>query len=215
MIIIGDIHGDFHVLEPIIFKFPDQVIIQVGDFGFWPLFKPRWSGPFTPIYFIDGNHDYIPGLPINGEGPEEVWPGAIYVPRGVVLELEGKRVLFLGGSKSVDRAWRVKDSINHGWFEDEQLNEAQVQRALANGPVDLMITHTPPDFLIRSQFSPMGLRSFGHDPDKWIDESSRNVERVWRELGEPMLFCGHMHRSVIHPKIRILDINEVVEYGKG
>lgn len=210
MIIIGDIHGQFNVLEPIISKNPDAVIIQVGDFGFWPILRQAWPGLLKPIYFIDGNHDYIPGLSIDAEEPKEVWPGAIYVPRGVVLELEGKRVLFLGGSKSVDRNFRKEGSINHGWFRTEQLTEAQAERALANYPVDLMITHTPPDFLIREQFSPEGLKWFGLDPNTWVDESSRLVEKVWKGLGEPQLYCGHMHRSVIHSKIRILEINEMV-----
>jgi len=210
MIILGDIHGRFSVLDPIISNNPDTVIIQVGDFGFWPILRPAWFCPLKSIYFIDGNHDYIPGLSIDAKEPEEVWPGAIYIPRGVVLELEGKRVLFLGGSKSVDRTFRKEGSVNHGWFRTEQLTEAQAERALANGPVDLMITHTPPDFLIREQFSTEGLRRFGVDPDTWIDESSRLVEKVWRGLGEPQLYCGHMHRSVIHPKIRILEINEMV-----
>jgi hypothetical protein len=87
-----------------------------------------------------------------------------------------------------------------------------VKHALLQGAggVDLMVTHTPPDWMIRKHFSPDGLRSFGIDPETWRDLSAEAVEQVWRELNEPPLVCGHMHRSVKDGKCRILDINEVM-----
>ena len=209
--VVGDIHGEFFVLEHILSNLPPEVIvIQVGDFGIWPILAPSWPKLPKPIYFIDGNHDHIPSLPIHGSKPVEIWPGAIYVPRGIVLELDGKRVMFLGGSKSVDRARRTKDSEKHGWFESEQIDIVDELRAMAGGPVDLMITHAPPDFVIRNNFSPDGLRYFGHDPLEWIDESARAIERVWKALDRPRLICGHMHRSLVDGNVQILGINETV-----
>lgn len=205
---IGDIHGEFWALEAILARLPECPVIQVGDFGIWPWTRERWSTT-RPVYFVDGNHDHIPSLSIHGTEPTEVWPGAIYVPRGVVLTLDGKRVLFCGGSKSVDRARRVRGSSQHGWFEDEQLSDEDIARACAVGSVDVMVTHAPPDSVIRRNFHPDGLRSFGHDPDKWQDESALGIERIWEAVGRPPLICGHMHRSVTDGPVRILDINEV------
>lgn len=210
IVFIGDIHGEFYVLEHLLAKLPEDIpVVQVGDFGVWPRKRNEWPNLGRAIYFIDGNHDHIPSLPIHGTEPVEVWPGAIYVPRGLVLELAGKRVLFCGGSKSVDRAWRVKDSEKHGWFEEEQLSAADVERAIGHvKPIDLMVTHTPPDEVIRRNFSPDGLRHFGHDPDVWVDESARAIEFIWKQYDKPQLVCGHMHQSVTDGPVRILDINE-------
>jgi hypothetical protein len=43
-----------------------------------------------------------------------------------------------------------------------------------------------------------------------VDVAARRVEEVWKRIGEPMLVCGHMHRSVIDGQCRILNINELV-----
>lgn len=218
LVLVGDIHGDFVFLNEVMQRAPDDAkIIQVGDFGYWPSLRPHWEAHVTslhPVYFIDGNHDYITGLNVHGDQPEIVWDGrAIYVPRGVVLQINEVKILFCGGSKSLDRHWRTENSLNHGWFEDEQLTDADVERAITNvermNGVNLMITHAPPDDVIRRNFSDHGLKSFGHNPQTWVDESAKRVQRLHEELGKPPLVCGHMHRSLVDGNVRVLDINEV------
>ena len=215
--IIGDIHGDFWTLKRLLQDIPkNEPVIQVGDLGIWPATAARWKSCAIDrdVHFIDGNHDYIPWLDADSKELIEIWPHAIYVPRGHVVEFDVGKVLFLGGSKSVDRAFRRKDSTDHGWFEAEQLTLNQATRALArvtaDGPIDYMITHTPPDSVIRKNFSEEGLKAFGINPKTWVDESARLVEKVWQALGMPQLYCGHMHRKVVEPKVRILDIYEVL-----
>ena len=209
---VGDLHGEFQALEALaLTAAPDDIIIQVGDFGIWPYTQARWQLS-RDVYFVDGNHDHIPSLPLHALAPVEVWPHAWYVPRGVVLNLLGRRVLFCGGSKSLDRAWRPKNSTQHGWFEEEQLTMNDVARArehVGAEVIDLMITHAPPDSVIRHNFSEEGLRFFGHNPKQWVDESARLVEELWLTIGKPPLVCGHMHRSVADNGCTILDINEV------
>lgn len=214
--LIGDIHGDFRELKLLLDEVPkDATVIQVGDLGVWPFTAPRWkaSGIDRDVYFIDGNHDYIPWLDADSPDPVEIWPHAIYVPRGYHcwFPVDGvdKHFLFLGGSKSVDRAWRKRDGIHHGWFDKEQLSLAQAERAMGVGQVDFMITHTPPESVIRQNFSPSGLEQFDIDPLTWVDESAKMVETVWKALGEPRLICGHMHRSLVDGQVRILNTNEV------
>lgn len=222
--LIGDIHGDFFILKALLEKVPKEAtIVQVGDFGIWPQYAPRWkrAGINRDIHFIDGNHDYIPWLDADSPSPVEIWPHAIYIPRGHVANFDvngsTKRFLFLGGSKSVDRAWRIEGNMDHGWFESEQLNEAQIQRALNAGQaeaVDYMITHTPPKSFIEKTLGLDGLRAFGHNPAKWTDESAEGVERIWKGLSQPQLYCGHIHKAAVGPKIRSLDINEIIKVGE-
>jgi len=207
--VIGDIHGEFGVLAQIIqHTIPDGAeIIQVGDFGFWPELRRHYVVPSRPVRFVDGNHDHIELL----LAAQCDWPNAIYKPRGSVEVIDGRRVLFLGGSMSVDRKWRQYKLGMNAWFDDEIVRQVDVETALENakGGVDLMITHTPPDHMIRKWFSPKGLRNFGHDPATWVDLAARRVEDVWRALGEPPLYCGHMHMPITDGPLRILNINEV------
>lgn len=215
--LIGDIHGNFPVLARLVAGLPDDVIpIQVGDFGYWPQLRQSYVPPKHPVHWINGNHDHVV------DAPHCDWPNAIFVPRGEVRVLAGYKVLFVGGSTSVDGLWRVRAGLNYqmahvpvnAWFhEEEVLQSEDVERAIANVAkacgVDLMVTHTPPDWMIRKHFGPEGLRSFGIDPKTWRDRSAERVELLWRTLGEPPLFSGHMHESVTDGNCRILAENEV------
>lgn len=203
---IGDIHGAFNILKALVAKLPQDVeVIQVGDFGFWPYLREEYDAPDRPVRFIDGNHDHV--LEVAGCD----WPNAVFVPRGTVEVVDGRRVLFLGGATSVDRAWRHNKIGRHAWFEEEVVTQEEADWAILNAGagVDLMVTHTPPDWMIRKHFSPNGLRHFGINPNTWRDHAALRVEAVWRAVGEPQLVCGHMHKTVVDGQCRILDINEV------
>lgn len=206
--LIGDIHGEFRALQELLKRVPaDASVIQVGDFGIWPHKLKEWVDPGRPIMFLDGNHDAPIDL-VTGE-----WKNAQYLPRGTVLELGDSVVLTCGGATSVDRTWRGHRSLeSHGWFEEEEVTERNIHDALRNlagRKPGLMITHTPPERIIKRNFPPEGLLMFGHDPTTWRDLSAINIETLWDAVGNPPLVCGHMHRSLVVGNVRILDINEV------
>lgn len=206
---IGDIHGDFNALAKIVGTLPiDVPVVQVGDFGYWPELRSRFIDPGRHVLFIDGNHDHVTDL---REGKCD-WPNAEYVPRGAVRDIGDARVLFLGGATSVDRKWRPKRFGLNAWFPEEEVTEFDVRRALENAKngVDMLVTHSPPDWMVRKHFSPDGLREFDIEPSTWRDRSAERVEYIWRALDTPPLVCGHMHQSVTDGKCRILNINEVV-----
>lgn len=207
---IGDTHIADEMLAKMVADSPlDSTIIQVGDIGFWPEWAYRYVRLPRPIYFIEGNHDHIPSFADIKE-PTAVWPDLIYVPRGTVLELEGKRIGFLGGATSVDRRWRQHNTGFNGWYDGEDVTLADVDRLIANGPVDLLVTHCPPNCTIERNFERPGFLSAFGLPTNWVDSSALEVERAWKSLGEPPLFCGHMHRVVKDGNVRILNINEVL-----
>lgn len=217
IVLIGDVHGEFDILKELVNKVPeDAKILQVGDFGFWPYLAEKWyhTAIARHIYFIDGNHDYLPGLPADQNKIYEVWPHLHYVPRGHVLNWDDKQILCIGGAKSLDRAWRPFNSSQGGWFEEEQISDLEANQAVANaidaGGIHFMVTHTPPDTFIRANFNDQLLREFGHRPEKWINESGLQIDKVWNALGNPPLYCGHMHTSIRSPKIQVLDCNEVM-----
>lgn len=215
--LVGDIHGEFHVLQQYINAAPPgTAFVQLGDFGYWPSGGARKYSMVEmnylatninrPFYFIDGNHDDCRALLEHTE-PQEVWPGAIYVPRGSVFTLDGRKVLFLGGAASVDKAW------NPGWQPEEDVTEEDVERAIKNaeGGVDLMLTHTPPKYFNAAHFPiTKNFLEMWNLPHGWVDHSAARVQKVWEAVGKPKLYCGHMHRGLQDPKVRILNIDEVV-----
>lgn len=207
---IGDTHSADGVLAALVAAVPDGIpVIHVGDIGLWPQLASRFVALPRPIYFIEGNHDHLPTVAGITE-PTEVWPGLVYVPRGTVLELDGKRIGFLGGATSVDRKWRPRNGGWHAWFDAEDVTVADADKLFANGPVDLMVTHCPPESVINRNFERPGFLKAFQLPADWTDPSAQQVERAWQALGKPPLICGHMHRSVVDGPVRILDINEVL-----
>lgn len=195
---VGDVHGKFQHLNTVLASIPaEATVIQVGDFGAWPQPAPVIS---RPVYFIDGNHEYFPWLKELQE-PTQIWHNATYVPRGTVLELAGFRVGFLGGGESVDKVWRTP---GFNWLPEESITQKDAERLLVNaqGGLDVLVTHVPPISVFRGLLA-------GRTTYESATWSSKVVEHVWRELGYPQLYCGHMHQSARGPKYRVLDINEV------
>src|SRR5262245_26875432 len=203
LVLVGDIHGAFHVLREVRERYPTEPIIQIGDFGVWPQLEANWSEITPPVYFIDGNHDYLPPL-MKETQPRSMWPGAVYCPRGTVLELDGRLVGFIGGATSIDRQWRKEGSLDHGWFPEEEVTDRDVDAILARKP-DIVIAHAAPAKTIERFFDPtVPVEMFGHAPGTWRDPSAERLQRL-ADSGAPY-YCGHMHRSVIDGNVRILDV---------
>jgi hypothetical protein len=124
-------------------------IVQVGDFGYWPRFdqgmaflsavSARATERGVDIWFCDGNHEDHDSLPHDTrDTPLMVAPSVHWVPRGTVLTWARTRMLFFGGAVSVDQ-----DSREAGWtwFADEIPSEEAWRRAVAAGPVDVVVAH--------------------------------------------------------------------------
>jgi hypothetical protein len=214
LVFIGDLHGGFEWLPSILEHVPrDATLIQVGDFGFWPYTYKLWDSIWEklkferPMYVIDGNHEYFPyfsGIRV----PTEFWEGAIYVPRGTVLNIEGMKIGFMGGASSIDKVYRQPGL---SWFSAEVITDADLARMDGVDHVDLLVTHAPPNSIVQGFFTKSTLLYYGH-PATWIDPSAVAIETLWRRLGLPPLICGHMHRSLVVGTCRILDINELYMY---
>ena len=64
-------------------------------------------------------------------------PNLVFVPRGTVLELDGRRIAFLGGGNSIiDRAVR-RNGVD--WWPEEQVTLADVARFADAGTVDILV----------------------------------------------------------------------------
>lgn len=221
--------GDTHATARLLAQAHDKAVsagaealIQVGDLGVYEHARPQFvraAAKFTiPVYFIDGNHeDYrlMIGWQARGE-PVEWVPGLTWLPRGYVMDLAGIRVGFLGGAASIDYKHRT---AGVDWFPDqEQATMAQARRlgSLLDGErVDVLVTHSPPTWLITKYFPDVDKLQFGVGVD-WRDPSSTVVEVAQILTGARRVICGHMHRSVsdestmLSHHVTILDIGETL-----
>ena len=202
--LIGDIHGN---PLPLLQAIPHaDAVIQLGDFAVLP------SGAVVstvPIYWIDGNHEWFHLFAQyqDAEAPVEWAPNCFFVPRGAVLELGGNRFLCLGGADSVDK---VRQGA--GWSPHEQITGKQICRALsATGPIDAILSHTPPQSTIQKHFTSAVIEREFKLPSWWTSPAACAMEVIWQHHGRPPLYCGHMHERIIDERgVRILGIGETV-----
>lgn len=223
ILLLGDIHGDYKTLERAIdlaHSSDAKAIIQVGDFGLFSNTAMANEIPFlkvaskskVPIYFIDGNHDDCDRWVEMTEVTRLWGPMANfhYVPRGTVLEIDGRTIAFMGGAASIDKAWRLESGAH--WTEKENISPQEALRLLNNAEgktIDMFITHCPPNSVVEENFNPRDKLFFGVEMD-WVDTNQLVIEELWHKLGTPMIYSGHMHRRVQGMTYRILDINELL-----
>jgi predicted phosphodiesterase len=218
IMLLGDIHGDIGILK---FAIADAVqkgakaLIQVGDFGLMQhsgidtgFYRVTKDSPI-PIYFIEGNHDdcsrWLDIKQVSKVFPDgNLW----YVPRGTVMEIDGRTIAFMGGAASIDKSYRLRQAMH--WDPKEEVTREDIELLIKNAEgkkVDMFITHCPPQTVIDEHFDPKFKLYFGVTID-WTDPSQGLIEEAWKALGYPYIYSGHMHRCVEGMTYCILDINQ-------
>jgi Icc-related predicted phosphoesterase len=218
ILLLGDIHGNAGILRQAIevSKESDTVaIVQLGDFGLFrdneEWFLQNIKDSHIPIYFIDGNHDDCSRW-IQYEEVTRIWDDLelFYVPRGTVMELNGRTVAFMGGAGSIDKKMRLENNMH--WDINENISSTQVERLYKNAlgkKVDMFLTHCPPHSVIEKNFDPTNKLWFGVGID-WRDPNQDIIEDAWDKLNYPPIYSGHMHKRIVGNDYRILNINELL-----
>jgi hypothetical protein len=207
---IGDLHRSFELLEQTVSRLPwaIQVVIQLGDLGLTATDVERvalgGSSPVAldrPVYWIDGNWDDFGGLALRDiTHPSELVPNLIYLPRGSVLELDGRRVGFLGGAESLDGERSRSRGVD--WWPDlEPVSEGDVTRLLHDAGrtrgVDLLVSHVPPAATCEAM---TGLPS---------SLSAVRVQQAQAALGGVPVVAGHMHRAWRDDLLQVTVVEEM------
>ena len=193
ILIAGDIHGDFEALQAIISHTRAKIVLQAGDFGYWPkhsLSRLPASGfrnkedELVAVHFCDGNHEDHKALrSIALQGKTEIAAGVFYQPRGSTLALpDGRTVLFAGGASSVDKDLRIE---GESWFPEEQLKKEEVQSFPAL-KVDIVISHAAPTCIT---LPPMLIHG------KYTDPTREALELVRLKYKPLIWFFGHYHEA--------------------
>lgn len=196
LLILGDTHGSTNaMLDAFIFAAQHDVdaIVQVGDFGYWPQLggerflhqTAKWAGEYnTPVYWVDGNHeDFATLYERYGQdhlSPVQVKPLVYWLPRGVLLDWEGVRILAMGGAASIDRQWRV---LGHSWFHEEMISDEDVEKT---APADIVISHDAP-------INPLEAGGYRFIIDENSEFCRQQMRRVVSIAQPELVLHGHYH----------------------
>lgn len=197
VVVMGDSHGQWNVLNRFMRDNKSSVIFQCGDFGYWPnywdlsLKKIKNKYHDCTIYFCDGNHEDHWAL--RGKWaknnyklePIELKKNIFWMPRGSTLELEdGRVVMFMGGADSVDKHTRTPGV---DWFPDELISQRDLELALGNSSkADVIISHTNPKEFI---FDIDNIYGRKHD-----DPSQEALSVLLEQYKPDLWFFGHYHQ---------------------
>lgn len=191
-VIIGDVHGYFDKLNALLRKLDyPEYILCCGDFGYWPLGNRFLHSIYTgksKIYFCDGNHENHNQLRrlenIHGwEKPIEVSDNIFFMPRGSILNINGKKMLFMGGAESIDKHLRRE---GWDWFKEESITTAQVNR-LREEKINIVISHAAPRFVLNSMEN--------KELQKTRNKTPILLEYVYNLYKPKYWYYGHYHTS--------------------
>ena len=132
-----------------------DVVIILGDCGiFWRKDDSDAKSFITyferyykfNLYFIDGNHERFPSL--NALEEDENQMGYIsehirHLKRGRTYNIQGKKILTIGGADSVDKFRRIEGL---SWWKDEAITDEDVAR-VEPGYYDYVLTHCCPSHI--------------------------------------------------------------------
>lgn len=202
-VVLGDLHGDLGWARRAVRSAAEagaSRIFQVGDAGFcWPgrdkyKFDRRLSVLLNnwdmELVFVDGNHDAHPELrrlDVGEDGLAKLREGIFYLPRGTRIEYGGLAIGGLGGAYSIDKEWRT---LGKDWWPEEEVCLSDVDRLLAKGRIDVLLTHEVP-------FRFTGLQG---DPDlplatiEQANVSRRLIQKAVDVLKPRYVFSGHWHQ---------------------
>ena len=209
--VVGDIHGYWTFLNSFINRKRPDIILQCGDFGYWPKFDStdlicenplsRNQDPWnffgikcqdTKIYFCDGNHEDHWELK-KFKIPTIIYDNIWYMPRASVLVLpDDRNVLFMGGAQSIDAYCRT---IGFDWFPEEVINYQDFLKLdnifeMFVDKIDIVISHTCPLEFFENGFNKKFLIT-----DKMKDPSCIVLSRILEKFNPSLWYFGHFHES--------------------
>ncbi len=209
MVLIGDIHGTFRTVSDEIKNGSEKHIIQVGDFGLGFNNEQRdmlnmtqldnlLSAHFKTLYVVRGNHDD----PKYWDGRwEKKWANIDFVPDYGVRVIEGKYVLFIGGAVSIDRRQRAI-GVDHWHGVEFDYDEDKMINILDENNIDIVVTHTSPDFCFPRGFNDLVHRFAALDPELLADLNTERIlvgriyDLIKAKCTPEAWVYGHFHQDV-------------------
>jgi len=190
---LGDVHGEFGMLNEFINKKHPETILQCGDNAYYwgkdnkGIIKPQ----DTKIYFVPGNHEnwdmFEEAVGRRGTVPIEVEKNIFMCPIGSTIEINGQTILFVGGADSIDKMRRLPKL---SWWEQEVLNYDDFEYISTNvKKADIVISHTAPTHFVVGENN--GWSRLGDGKD--TDPSRPVLNLVLTQYRPKTWYFGHWH----------------------
>lgn len=202
--ITGDTHRDFSRFYKLK-KDSDNMLIVLGDVGInYYLYeedkncKESLKKLKLKLFCVRGNHEERPeNISTYKEVEmfcgkvfiEEEYPNLIFAKDGEIYNIDGKKILVIGGAYSVDKQYRLLHGYK--WFKDEQLTKKEMDTILEKVKgkhFDIVLTHTCP-----YKYEPREVFMQGLDQSK-VDKSMEHfLDEIEENISYDKWYCGHYH----------------------
>ena len=202
--ITGDTHRSFSRLYTL-YGTSNDMLIVLGDAGINYFLdesdielKDYLNSFNIKLFCIRGNHEERPeNISTYKEVEmfggkvyiEEEFPNLIFAKDGEMYNIDGNRVLVIGGAYSVDKGYRIRNKIP--WFSDEQLMDDEMLAILdkvEGQHFDIVLTHTCPQ-----KYEPTEVFLPGLDQST-VDKSMEcYLDTVEESITYDKWYCGHYH----------------------
>ena len=198
ILFMGDSHADYYHMKKIYNKAIEnnvKNIIVCGDFGYWP--EDNQAKQFLwnlnnllrdkdmKLFFVDGNHEdynYIKKLPKDRVSEIPQVNNCFYIPRGIVTEIDGRKIMGFGGAVSIDREYRIVDKT---WFKEEEITDEQIKN-MSKEKIDILVTHDAP-------LLPPKIMGFGYKVDPISSLHREKIQTILMIKRPEILIHGHYH----------------------
>ncbi len=202
--ITGDTHRDFSRIYKLD-ESEDDILIVLGDAGINYYLNQEdirckeYLQKFKlNIFCIRGNHEERPeNISTYKEVEmfggkvfiEEDYPNLIFAKDGETYNIDGKKILVIGGAYSVDKQYRLLHGYK--WFKDEQLTKEEMDTILEKVKgkhFDIVLTHACP-----YKYEPREVFMQGLDQSK-VDKSMEHfLDEIEENISYDKWYCGHYH----------------------
>lgn len=212
----GDWHGNekwaLHAIRGLAQRGDIDLILHVGDFGIWPGGSGRryrhavndaLAEAGIALHLTPGNHEDWGALARrwkNHAHPQPLRMGErlTILPPGWRFEIDGRSFVSLGGAPSIDYSDRTK---GFDWWPEEIITDEDVERTVAGGYADVMITHDAPSHPWTTPRVAMIHATPGGWPlhaRSYASAGRRQIDRALLGVKPRLLVHGHMHVADAH-----------------
>jgi hypothetical protein len=222
VLILGDLHGTWRKANFLIAKYKPLIVLQCGDFGWWPRFHKTThisSGVYrndpmygirresawnmyglkpgdAKVYWCPGNHEDWEDLNRRADSYNpihvEVYKNVFYMPRCATLLLPDGRNVLFMGGAASTD--KEYRRYRYDWYPEETITLPDV-RNLPDTDIDIVISHTSPAYFKQELFehSDDWRQSDSFWLEKFRDPSCLALDAIWEKYRPALWFFGHYH----------------------
>jgi hypothetical protein len=222
ILVLGDLHGVWRKANFLITKHRPAVVLQVGDFGWWPqfhktthistgvyrydeLYGVKQEAGFNQyglkpgeakVYFCPGNHENWEDLNLKATSDNpihvELFKNVFYMPRCSVLKLPDGRNVLFIGG--ADSIDKEARKYRYDWYSEEIITQKDIYN-LPDVKIDIVVSHTSPGLFKTDLFE--GSDDWHQKDSYWLtkfkDPSCVALDAVWDKYQPKLWFFGHYH----------------------